>query len=240
MALRKNQTAADKPVTAPVLLAYSSVLFFITGVALWVAGHAYLGGYWSAARLPGIIEPVTLQETMYAGFLSIENWIWAFFISAVLFFLIFISSIKERNRRTKVAATNFIFDWIQKRYYFNTKNTKLVASAGSSVLAFILIIMGTALWLLGADAQGGALFRKQACQILAGGPLPTTLVLDKGGNISGRTIFRTDNLTVLMTPQGLYLVDLRGTNKISERLDFPEIDCKVEFPEIDAKKNVKK
>jgi len=240
MALRKNRANVGAPANFSSLLAYSSFVFFIIGVALWIAGHSYLAGYWLEAQLPNTLEQVTLQETMYSGFLSFGNWIGVFLFGAGLCLLMFIFSIRKVKKANRANQTNFLSKFVQKHYYIELNDARRSGSIAIATVAYMLLALFAAFWVVGADEQGRKLFRKQTCQIQAGAPLPTTLVLDKGGNVTGRTILRSENTTVLMNVQGLYVVDLRKANRISERVNFPDIDCAVEFPKVVSKNRVEK
>jgi hypothetical protein len=218
-------------------LRYSGVAILVIGVLLWLAGHAYNEGYWIAAQLPNDLISNSVHETMYVGFLSVRNWIGAFFYGLGFSFFLAVISIRRKRKieHKRVASENFL----QKRFEIDKSMFAFSAKMIIGSCIFFLFIVSAALWVVGAAKQGSDLFRIRVCQIRAGADLPTKINLSDGRILQGRTILRSENYTALMNPEGLHVVDLRSSPRIIESVVFPDINCAVEFPKVSQRKNTK-
>jgi len=208
-----------------------ALLMTLTGIGAWVAGEAYMLGYWGGAHYPRNISAMSLQSLALLGFYgAYKSWMWGISAAALCGALIMLISIRRKKALRTLGWPQRIAISIRTWWSENFELDRSSAVPGVLLLGtascyYAILISPAVLWILGSHYQGRNLFETQACQTRAGVAL-TSITLADGSTLKGNVIERSDKLTALLTKNAVVMVaDGEKGARIVESTSLTDISC---------------
>ncbi|NMV41826.1 hypothetical protein [Ralstonia insidiosa] len=209
-----------------------ALMMTLTGIVAWVAGEAYMLGYWGAAHYPRNLSAMSLQSLALLGFYgAYKCWMWGIGAAALCGALIVLTSIRKKNKTEhepnwprRIASS--IRTWWSKNFELDRSSAVPgVLLLGTAFCYYAILISPAVLWILGSHYQGKSLFETQACQVRAGAA-PTSITLADGSTLKGNVIERSDKLIALLTKDAVVMVaDGEKGGRAVESTSLTNISC---------------
>jgi len=204
----------------------------LTGIAAWIAGEAYMLGYWEAAHYPRGISALSLQSLALRGFYgAYKCWAWAVLALMGYGVLGLVPAIRlKRSAPRKQGWLTLVAqrcrDWVTARFEFDPPYAVTgVLLLGTAIFYYGVVISPALVWIFGAYHQGRELLEKQACQTRAGAAA-TSITLVDGSSLKGNVIERSDKLTALLTKDAVVMVgDGEKGARVVESTSLASIKC---------------
>lgn len=205
----------------------------LTGIVAWVAGEAYMLGYWGAAHYPRGLSSMSLQSLALLGFYGAYRcWMWGIGAMALSGLLALVTSIRRKNaahrkpgwaRRT----ANKLSAWWHENFELDSSSAMPgVLLLGTAFSYYAVLISPAVLWIVGSNYQGKALLETQACQTRAGAAA-TSIVLADGSTLKGNVIERSDKLKAVLTADAVVMVtDGEKGARVVESTSLANIKCR--------------
>ncbi|WP_454845308.1 hypothetical protein [Ralstonia thomasii] len=210
----KPQQEEDRPKWPAALDPFKLVALFmtLTGIVAWVAGEAYMLGYWGAAHYPRNLSTMSLQSLALLGFYGAYRcWMWGIGAAVLCGALIVLTAIRRKNKAKREPSwlprmTTSIRNWWSENFELDrTSAVPGVLLLGTAFCYYAILISPAVLWILGSHYQGQSLFETQACQARTGAA-PTSISLADGSTLKGHVIERNDRLIALLTKDAVVIV----------------------------------
>ncbi|OCS43881.1 hypothetical protein [Ralstonia pickettii] len=208
-----------------------ALLMTLTGVVAWVAGEAYMLGYWGAAHYPRNLSAMSLQSLALLGFYGAYRcWLWGIGAAALSGALIVLTAVRKKKakrepnwlRRIAISIRRW---WTENFEVDGSSAVPGVLLLGTAFCYYAILISPAVLWIFGAYHQGQQLLEKQACQTRAGTAL-TSMTLADGSMLWGNVIERSDKLIALLTKDALVMVaDGDKGARLVESTSLANIEC---------------
>lgn len=204
----------------------------LTGIVAWVAGEAYMLGYWGAAHYPRNLSAMSLQSLALLGFYGAYRcWMWGIGAAVLCGALIVLTAIRRKNKAKREPnwlrrmATRIRNWWSENFELDRTSAVPGVLLLGTAFCYYAILISPAVLWIVGSHYQGQSLFETQACQVRAGAA-PTSITLADGSTLKGHVIERNDKLIALLTKDAVVMVaDGEKGGRIVESTSLASIKC---------------
>lgn len=210
----KPQQGEDRPKWPAALDPFKLVALFmtLTGIVAWVAGEAYMLGYWGAAHYPRNLTAMSLQSLALLGFYGAYRcWMWGIGAAVLCGALIVLTAIRRKNKAKREPsglrriATRIRNWWSENFELDRTSAVPGVLLLGTAFCYYAILISPAVLWIVGSHYQGRSLFETQACQVRAGAA-PTSITLADGSTLKGHVIERSEKLIALLTKDAVVMV----------------------------------
>ncbi len=204
----------------------------LTGIVAWVAGEAYMLGYWGAAHYPRNLSAMSLQSLALLGFYGAYRcWMWGIGAAVLCGALIVLTAIRRKNRAKREPnwlrrMANSIRNWWSANFELDrTSAVPGVLLLGTAFCYYAILISPAVLWILGSHYQGQSLFETQACQVRSGAA-PTSITLADGSTLKGHVIERNEKLIALLTKDAVVMVtDGEKGARVIESTSLADIKC---------------
>lgn len=204
----------------------------LTGIAAWIAGEAYMLGYWGAAHYPRNLSAMSLQSLALLGFYgAYKCWMLGIGAVALCGALIVLTAVRKKNKAQREPgwpqriATSVRTWWSENFELDHSSAVPGVLLLGTAFCYYAILISPAVLWIFGAYHQGQQLLEMQACQVRAGAA-PTSITLVDGSTLKGHVIERSDKLIALLTKDAAVMVaDGEKGGRIVETTSLVNIRC---------------
>lgn len=221
-----SATAIQKSPADPVK--WITLAVTLIGISAWMAGESFHRGFWSLAGWDGPIEPISVQQTAYDGFVRIvDSWfylsIWFVIVGIYVFFL----SAGPKKNYSAPRWLKKLTHWLKENIHLEESTARFSGNLILSGLIFgVLIVLPLIFWVNAASNAGQALFLKQTCEMRNGKPGRSEVQLFDGTKLQGNFLERTDKLSVILNKDFIYVVSTGEKSRILDKTSVSTIRCK--------------
>ncbi|WP_194712113.1 hypothetical protein [Noviherbaspirillum soli] len=200
----------------------------LIGISAWMAGESFHRGFWHLAGWDGPIEPISVQQTAYDGFVrTVDSWfyvsIWFVIVGVYVFFL---SAGPKKNYPAPAWLVKIVV-WLKEHIHLEESTARFSGNLILSGLIFgVLIVLPLIFWVNSASNAGRDLFIKQTCEMRNGRAGRTEVQLFDGTKLQGTFLERTDKLSVILNKEFIYVVSLGEKSRILDKTTVGTIPCK--------------
>lgn len=177
------------------------------GIVAWLAGEAFVMGYWERSGLTDRVSTLTLQRTALLGFLAaFKNYF--LFGGIVLLTTIGLSFIFSGFK-----------NWVQKNLDRFIPRSILIG------LVFFAINLYGGLWILSAYGSGRAQMEQRICEANDQAKLTATAFLANGKLVSGVLLDSSDRFSVILNPDYINVIFIGERPELVYTVKTPVVTC---------------